>query len=111
MPKFQPGNPYGKLGGRPQGARNRLAGRVFEDIFRHWCEPAASGSEICKGQEALENLYREKPGEYLRLTASVLPKEFFVETAMADMDDEAIDALLQELHRQKAEARSGEVLN
>jgi hypothetical protein len=51
--------------GRPKGARNRLAARVFEDIFAHWCEPAAPGGNMCKGQEALEALealYKEKPG-------------------------------------------------
>jgi hypothetical protein len=64
----------GHSGGRPKGARNRLAARVFEDILTHWCEPAAPGSNMSKGQEALETLYKEKPGEYLRLTASVLPE-------------------------------------
>src|SRR5215467_12212181 len=61
----------GHSGGRPKGARNRLAAQVFEDILRHWCTPAAPGSKLCKGAEALETLYKEKPGEYLRLTASV----------------------------------------
>ena len=59
MPKFQPGH----NGGRPKGARNRLAAQVFEDILRHWCEPAAPGGNLCKGAEALETLYNEKPGE------------------------------------------------
>jgi hypothetical protein len=61
----------GHSGGRPKGARNRLAAQVFEDILRHWCEPAAPGSKLCKGAEALETLYKEKPGEYLRLTRSM----------------------------------------
>jgi hypothetical protein len=55
----------GHSGGRPKGARNRLAAQVFEDILRHWCEPAAPGSKLCKGAEALETLYKDKPGEYL----------------------------------------------
>src|SRR3954447_20987793 len=61
----------GHSGGRPKSARNKLAAQVFEDILHHWCEPAAPGSMLCKGAEALETLYKEKPGEYLRLTASV----------------------------------------
>jgi hypothetical protein len=69
----------GHSGGRPKGARNRLAAQVFEDILRHWCAPAAPGSKLCKGAEALETLYKDKPGEYLRLTASVLPREFIFE--------------------------------
>src|SRR5262249_10297887 len=49
---FQPGHT-----GRPRGTRNKLAGRVFEDIFAHWCEPVAPGSNVRKGQEALQDLY------------------------------------------------------
>jgi hypothetical protein len=75
----------GHSGGRPKGARNRLAAQVFEDILHHWCEPAAPGSK-CKGAEALETLYKEKPGEYLRLTASVLPREFIFENVTSDLD-------------------------
>src|SRR5215475_6274841 len=80
--------------GRPKGARNRLAAQGFEDILRHWCEPVAPGSKQCKGAEALETLYKEKPGEYLRLTASVLPREFIFENVTSDLDDDQIDELL-----------------
>src|SRR5262245_29474912 len=92
--------------GRPKGARNRLAARVFEDIFAHWCEPAAPGSNMSKGQEALETLYKEKPGEYLRLTASVLPKEFVFENVVSDLDDDQIDDLLTALRQRMVETRA-----
>src|SRR5262245_35636316 len=95
----------GHSGGRPKGARNRLAAQVFEDIFRHWCEPAAPGSKLCKGAEALETLYKEKPGEYLRLTASVLPKEFVFENVVSELDDEQIDELLMALRQLMIEVR------
>jgi hypothetical protein len=98
--KFQLGH-----SGRPKGARNKLAARVFEDILRHWCEPAASGSKLCKGAEALEVLYKEKPGEYLRLTASVLPKEFVFENVVSELDDEQIDELLMALRQRMIEVR------
>src|SRR6266536_770728 len=100
----------GHSGGRPKGARNRLAAQVFEDILRHWCEPAGEGSELCKGQEALETLYKEKPGDYLRLTASVLPREFIFENAVSDLDDEQIDELLMALRRRMIEARTAPAL-
>jgi hypothetical protein len=98
--------PPGRSPGRPKGARNRLAARVFEDIFAHWCEPAAPGGNMCKGQEALETLYKEKPGEYLRLTASVLPKEFVFENVVADLDDDQIDDLLMALRQRMVETRA-----
>ena len=95
----------GHSGGRPKGARNRLAAQVFEDILRHWCEPAAAGSKLCKGAEALETLYKERPGEYLRLTASVLPKEFVFENVVSELDDEQIDELLMALRQRMIEVR------
>jgi hypothetical protein len=96
--------------GRPKGARNRLAARVFDDLFAHWCEPAAPGGNMCKGQEALEALYKEKPGEYLRLTASVLPKEFVFESVVADLDDDQINDLLMALRQRMIEARTAPAL-
>jgi hypothetical protein len=78
--------------GRPKNSRNKLAQRVFDDVFRHWCEPA--NGELCKGQAALEMLYREEPAAYLRLTASVLPKEFTFDHVAAELDDGQIDELI-----------------
>jgi hypothetical protein len=101
---------FGHSGGRPKGARNRLAAQVFEDILRHWCEPAAPGSKLCKGAEALEALYKEKPGEYLRLTASVLPREFIFETVTSDLDDEQIDELLLTLRQRMIDSRTAPTL-
>jgi hypothetical protein len=54
----------------------------------------------------LETLYKEKPGEYLRLTASVLPKEFVFESVVADLDDDQIDDLLMALRQRMIEART-----
>ena len=98
---FQPGHT-----GRPRGTRNKLAGRVFEDIFAHWCEPVAPGSNMCKGQEALQSLYTRNPGEYTRLVASVLPKEFVFENAVAELEDDQIDELILKLRQRALEARA-----
>jgi hypothetical protein len=100
MPKFQPGH----SGGRPQGARNRLAYRIFEDTLTHWCEPVEPGSKLCKGQAALEALHKEKPGEYLRFTGSIVPKELSIEKSTAGMSvadwDETI-ARIREVLRER----------
>jgi hypothetical protein len=98
---FQPGHT-----GRPRGTRNKLAGRVFEDILAHWCEPVAPGSDVSKGQEALQTLHREKPGEYLRLAVSVLPKEFIFETAVTELEDDQVDELILKLRQRLLEARA-----
>ena len=51
-------------------------------------------------------LYKEKPGEYLRLTASVLPKEFVFENVVSELDDEQIDELLLALRQRAIGMRS-----
>src|SRR5262245_56221323 len=98
---FLPGNT-----GRPKGVRNKLTARVFEDILAHWDEPVAPGSDLRKGQEALQTLHREKPGEYLRLVASTLPKEFVFENAVGELEDDQIDELILKLRQRILEARA-----
>jgi hypothetical protein len=104
--QFKPG--HNIKGGRPKGSRNKLAQRVFDDIFQHWCEPAAG--DLCKGQAALELLYRERPGEYLRLTASVLPKEFVFENALTELDDDELDRMIEMLRERALAARQEQAL-
>jgi hypothetical protein len=64
----------------------------------------------CRGAEALETLYKEKPGEYLRLTASVLPREFIFENVSSDLDDEQIDELLLTLRQRMIDSRTAPTL-
>jgi hypothetical protein len=104
--QFQPGH----AGGRPKGARNKLAAQVFEDIFAHWNEPVEPGSDRRKGPAALEVCFKETPGEYLRLTASVLPKEFTFENVTSDLNDEQIDDLLLALRQRMIDARTAPAL-
>ena len=104
--QFKPG--HNIKNGRPKGSRNKLAQRVFDDILRHWNESA--GGDLCKGQAALELLYREKPGEYLKLTASVLPKEFVFENAVTELDDEELDHMIEMLHERALSARQEQAL-
>jgi hypothetical protein len=104
--QFKPG--HNIKGGRPKGSRNKLAQRVFDDILKHWNEPA--GGDLCKGQAALELLYREKPGDYLKLTASVLPKEFVFENAVTELDDEELDCMIEALRERALSARQEQTL-
>jgi hypothetical protein len=104
--QFKPG--HNIKGGRPKGSRNKLAQQVFNDIFRHWNEPA--GGDLCKGQAALELLYRERPGEYLRLTASVLPKEFVFENSVTALDDDELDRMIEMLRERALAARQEQAL-
>ena len=93
---FEKGNPYIHNGkqGRPKGSRNKLASAVFQDMLAHWTEPCAPGCDKTKGQECLETIYRERPLDYAKLTASVLPRELILDTPVSDLSDDETDRLL-----------------
>jgi hypothetical protein len=96
--KFEPGNTHGK--GRPKGSRNRLTAKVFEDVLAHWNEPV-EGRNISKGMAALEVMQKEKPSEYVKAVLGILPREFtFGDTALDDLADDQIDAMLTTLRKQ-----------
>jgi hypothetical protein len=108
MARFQSGH-----SGRPSGARDtraRLTKQMFEDMLEHWNEPVTPGSARRKGPAALAMCHKESPGEYLRLIASVMPKEFIVENVMAELDDGEVDELLLRLRERLIAARTPTLL-
>ena len=108
MAKFQSGH-----SGRPAGARDtraRLTKQMFEDMLEHWNEPVKPDSTRRKGPAALEVCFKQSPGEYLRLIASVMPKEFIVENVMAELDDGEVDELLLRLRERLIAARTAPML-
>ena len=72
MPKedtqFKPGNPGGP--GRPLGSKNRLSEYFLFELADHFEE---------HGREAIERVFEDRPGEYLRIIASLIPKELILE--------------------------------
>jgi len=99
----------GHSGGRPKGARNKLAARVFEDVLSHWNEPVSEGANMTKGREALETMYREKPNEYVRNVLSIMPKELQIENITSDMSVEQIDELIGKIREQFLTGKQEEV--
>lgn len=63
--RFKPGNP-----GRPKGSRNKLGEQFLEDLLASWEK---------HGMSAIERVIAEKPEQYLKVVASILPKEFHAE--------------------------------
>ena len=92
--RFLPGN--SGHGGRPLGSRNKLQGDFLKALAADFAEHGAGVIKIAR---------IEKPIEYLKVIASVLPKEIVVEQGvLADLSDEELAnhiALLQRIQAGK----------
>lgn len=85
--KGQSGNPAG----RPKGARNRLGEDFILALIRDFQKSVATGTA---GVEAIERMREERPNEYAKMIASLLPKE--IEGNINMGIGEALDALDEE---------------
>ena len=66
--QFKVGNPGGP--GRPVGSKNRLSEYFLHELADHFEE---------HGRAAIERVFEDRPGEYLRVIASLIPKELILE--------------------------------
>lgn len=82
---FQPGvspNPAG----RPKGSRNKLGEQFIQALQTDFQE---------HGKAAIQTVREERPHEYLKVVASLLPKQVEIkEGAFDGVDDEALAALV-----------------
>ncbi|GLI24559.1 hypothetical protein GGQ86_004260 [Xanthobacter flavus] len=78
---------HASLGGRPKGSRNRLGEEFLEKLYADFAE---------HGPEAIARVREEKPDQYLKVIASLLPKEVKVSTE-ADLSDEELDRRIRQL--------------
>lgn len=85
-PAFQPGR-SGNPAGRPKGARNKLGEAFIE---------AMAADFEAHGVAAIQKTREEKPDVYVRVIASLLPREFKIETT-SDLTDEQLDARIRTL--------------
>jgi hypothetical protein len=88
-----PGKPFekgmAKLGGRLKGSRNKISEAFLKDLAAEW---------EASGPDALKVMAREEPGNFVKVVAALLPKEFSIEdNRLADLNDEELDLLIHEL--------------
>jgi hypothetical protein len=100
--KFLPGHSPTPGGGRPVGTRNRLTTHLLNVLCKDFEE---------HGEAVVKITRIERPVEYLKIIASLLPKELQVNDAkLGDMTDEEIAGLLATVREMRAQATASPAL-
>lgn len=74
-------------GGRKKGSRNKLGEEFLADLHADWQE---------NGRDAIMRVREEKPDAYLKVIASILPKQIEVNPA-GDLSDEQLEHRIRAL--------------
>ena len=82
--------------GRPRGVRNKVNRRFLEELLGEFEEGGRAAIRICR---------LEDPTKFIQICAGLLPKEFAVESAVADLDDDQLDELILKIRERLLEAR------
>ncbi|MDX0227171.1 DUF5681 domain-containing protein [Sinorhizobium meliloti] len=78
---FKPGQ-SGNPQGRPKGSRNKLGEQFINDLYEDWQQ---------HGVVTLARVREEKPDQYLKVVASILPKDLNVNiNSTDDLTDEQL---------------------
>jgi hypothetical protein len=76
------GNPRGK----PKGSRTKLGEAFISDLQADW---------VANGADVIVKVRTDRPADYLKVVASILPKELNVRVdPLEEMDDDELSAIL-----------------
>ena len=70
--QFKPGN---QGGGRPPGSKNKISEDFLQTFHKVWEE---------KGEAALRRMVDERPAEFIKVAASLIPKDFHIQQSAAE---------------------------
>lgn len=97
--KWEPGKSANPAG-RPKGTRNKLGEAFLLDMLSAW--------EV-SGKAAIEKVIDERPHEFIKTVASILPKEVNVNTtAVQEMSDDELSVALSALRSAIAASAVGD---
>lgn len=81
---FKAGQPSANPRGRPKGSRNKLGEAFVEAMLKDF---------DAHGEKVIETVRTERPDQYLKVIASILPKELNVTTSrVEEMSDDELAA-------------------
>jgi hypothetical protein len=74
-------------GGRKPGTRNKLQADFIDALAKSFAE---------NGEAAIRIVFAERPHEYLKIIASVLPKEFLMapDSPLSELTDDDLDKVI-----------------
>ena len=85
-------------GGRPKGSRNRLSWTFLSALADDFAEHGEGAIRICRV---------EKPHEYLKIVAGLMPKEFeFTNNRLGELSDDELNAVLEFVRGRLASKRT-----
>jgi hypothetical protein len=83
--QFEKGH-AGNAHGRPRGSRNKLGESFLQELYADW---------IAHGKEAIRKVREEMPHVYLKVVASLIPKQLEIrENAFDGVSDDELDAII-----------------